>query len=698
MQPITPKVQYCSLDDWRLIFEEPITVDEGVWMFTNLFSPVKINSVTLPNRIAMPPFGLNFTGMKRNPNERLTEFYRERAAGGVGLLTVGGVGVDLRGSGFMLPGIDSDESVTPWTEFTRAIHETDAKVFIQLFHSGRYSHPQLAKGQQPVAPSAIASRYNKVTPLALEKEGIDEVIELFAQAARRAKKAEFDGIEIIASAGYLICQFLSPASNQRTDEYGGSIENRARFGLEVVRKVREVVGPDFPISLRFSGNEFVPGGNTSKDLIPFAKMFELAGVDAFSVTGGWHETTVPQLPSTVPPGAFSYLASGIKRAVSVPVFASNRIVDPVEAEALLADGVADIINIGRSLIADPEWPNKARDGHSASIRPCVACMQGCMDRLFTLRPVECLCNPRAGWELKRRVTQSEEPRSVVIVGAGPAGLEAAITASDRGHDVTVIEKKLQIGGQLPLVAAPPGRYDFRRLMDFYQAELGRRNIRVLLDTEATAEVVAKHKPDVVLVATGSSPIKPNWPGLDSDHVVQAWDILARRAIPGHRVAVIGGGATGVEVALDIAERGTPDGETVKFLLKHHAETPEDLEEIVLRSPREVHLLEMRDRMGSDIGKSTRWVFLKELEMYGIQQHTEAAVSAVEGNELVYKQGEETLRLEVDTVVLALGARPNTTLADSLKEADLPVKLLGDAKKVRTLFEAIHEGFLAALEL
>ncbi len=666
-------------------------------MYRRLFSPVRIGSVELKNRIAMPPFGLNFTGVKRVPNDRLIDFYETRARGGAGLLIVGGVGIDMQGSGLMLPGIDRDDTIPHWKRLAEAVHRHDARLFLQLFHSGRYSHRSLAGGIEAVAPSAVPSRYTGETPRALTLEEIPDVQEKFAQAARRAVEAGADGVEIIASAGYLICQFMSPVTNFREDQYGGDEENRARFGVEVIRRVRREVGEDVPITMRLSGNEFVAGGNASTDIWGFARRFEAAGAQGFNVTGGWHETLVPQLPGSVPPGAYAYLAQGIKQVTSVPVFASNRITTPEQAEELLANGICDVVSVGRALIADPDWPDKARVGQGRRIRPCVGCMQGCLDRLFTMKAVECLCNPQAGYEGRRRLAPAATRKRVLVVGGGPAGMEAAITAFDRGHEVILAEGSDRLGGQLPLVAAPPGRGDFSHLLDYFRREVSRRLIHVELGATVDVEWVAQRKPDVVIVATGARPIVPDIsvePGVD---VCSSWDILDGSAIPGRNVVVVGGGAVGIETALAIAERGTMDGDTVKFLLKHQGETSETLRRAMTRSPRNVTIVEQLPRLGKDVGKSTRWVFLKELELYGVSVQLGAQVVRAGGGRVYFRQGDEERSVEADTLVWAVGSASENALAEALEQAGIHHVIVGDARKARTIVEAIHEGFLAACE-
>lgn len=664
---------------------------------SKLGDPITINTVTVRNRIVMPAFGLKYCGIDRKPSQRLADFYEERSRGGCGLLVIGGVGIDFTGSGLMVPSIESDDFIEPWTRLLSQVRRHGARVFLQLFHSGRYQHSALIRGEQAVAPSAVPSRYTRETPRELTVDQIEEIVERFAAAAGRTQAAGADGVEVIASAGYLICQFLSPATNLRTDGYGGSFENRCRFGTEVIRAVRKRVGPDFPVGFRLSGAEFVPGGNTNREIVAAARVFAAAGLDYVSVTGGWHETLVPQLPSMVPRSAYAYLARNIRMAVDVPVMAANRIVDADQARAILADGLADMVAVGRGQIADPHWARKALGGGPA-IRPCVGCLQGCLDRLFSMRDVECLCNPVAGHEADRSLSPAQTPKRIAVVGAGPAGLEAALVASARGHTVAVFEKAPLPGGQLPLVAAAPGRAEFVKLLEFYLLEARRNQLDIRLDVADTLAALAEWKPDHVILATGSRAALPDIPGLDGPNVVHAWDVLLRKAPLGRDVVVLGGGAVGIETALAIADRGTLDGETLKFLLKHDAEDPATLKSLATTSNRKVTVIEKQAKLGADVGPTSRWVFLKELELLSVRTVLCADVTAVAPRSVRFSKDGEASSLPADTVVVALGSTAVNDLEGPLAGAGIPFSTVGDAKKPRKLMDAIHEAFLTASRL
>jgi len=397
-------------------------------MFPLLFEPIRLGKIESKNRILMPAMGTLFS-MDQKLNERHVRFYERRAEGGAGIIVAGPVGIDFIGSGAIALSLMDDSYIPDFKKLADRVHAPGSKIMVQLFHGGRYTFSFMIEGQQAIAPSAVRSRYTGEEPREMTLEDIEKVQDAFAQAARRAREAGIDGVEIIGSAGYLISQFLSPVTNQRTDEYGGSSDNRARLGVETIRKVRAAVGDDYTVTIRVAGNDFVRGGNTNEESARYCQLFEEAGVDGINVTGGWHEAFVSQLTMEVPRGGYAYLAGGIRNAVNVPVISSNRITDPGTAERILAEGMADMVALGRVLIADPDWPLKSKEGRPQEIRPCVGCMQGCMDKIFTGQPLCCLVNAEAGLEEEREIKPAEQPKKVMVVGSGPGGLEAARVAA-----------------------------------------------------------------------------------------------------------------------------------------------------------------------------------------------------------------------------------------------------------------------------
>ncbi len=655
-----------------------------------LFTPVSIGSMRLANRIVMPAIHLSYTP-EGFVTDTLVDFYVERAAGGVGLIIVGGCPVDEYGGGEFMIGLSDDKFIPGLMKLTRAVHELGVPLAAQLYHAGRYSLSALI-GRQPVAPSAVKSSLTRETPREMTLEDIKRTIRNFAEASRRAKEAGFDAVEISGSAGYLLSQFLSPITNLRQDEYGGSFESRMRFALEVVEAVREGVGSDYPIIFRLGGNDFMEGGNTNREARLLAQELENAGVDAINVTGGWHETRVPQITMAVPRGAFSYLARGIKQVVSIPVISSNRYSDPLLADRMLRQGVADLIAMGRPLIADPELPRKAKEGRLDEIVHCVACNQGCFDRIFSLQPVACLVNPRAGQEGKYKPERAAKPKRVIVVGGGPAGMEAAVTAATRGHRVTLLEKDEHLGGQLNVAAASPGREELGTAVLSLCSRLAKEGVEVILGQEATADLVLAADADVAVIATGAKPIVPEIPGVDGEHVVQAWDVLADKVDVGEKVIVLGGGAVGCLVALHLAQMGTIDAPTLHFLVQNKAETWETVEELLTRGVKEVTLVEMMPKLGKDIGFTTRWTVLQDLRRYGVETVVNAMAKKITPQGVVVVVEDEETLVEGHTVVLAAGVQPERTLFERLKDHLGELHLIGDAKSPRKAYDAIHEGF------
>ncbi|MCF8037435.1 MAG: FAD-dependent oxidoreductase, partial [Desulfobacteraceae bacterium] len=581
-----------------------------------LFQSIVINKTQVKNRIYLPAMHL---GMADNfhVTDQILAFYAERAKGGAGMITVGYATVDDLSGNVLNIGAHKDEFVPGLKKLADVIRENGAKSGVQLNHAGRYNFSFFLDGRQPVAPSAVASRMTKETPRALETEEIKQIAENFAQAARRVQEAGFDAVEVLHGTGYLISEFLSPLTNKREDEYGGTFDNRIRFGIEVMSAIRNIVGPDYPLIVRMNGNDFMADGQGRDELREYARALATrAGVDAICVNVGWHEARVPQITTGVPRGAFAYLSRGIKEAVDVPVIASHRINDPDTAREMIADGMCDMVAMGRSLIADPALPEKAEQGRENEIVHCVACAQGCFDNLFNLKHVECLCNPMAGHELEADGDRAAQPKTVMVIGGGAAGMNAAIAAADRGHRVTLYEKSDRLGGQLYLAAAPPGRGEFAQLARDLEHQIKCRNIDVRFNEVVDSSVLDREKPDHVVLATGAEPMSPPIPGVEMGHVVQSWDVLAGKAYTGNRVVVVGGGAVGVETALFLAEKGTISGETLKFLLVNRAENPEVLYELCTKGTKQVTLIEMLEKIGKDFGKTTKWSMLQDVSRFG----------------------------------------------------------------------------------
>lgn len=666
-------------------------------MYKNLLSPITINKLEIRNRVVYPSLGLLYS-YDGKLNDRYYNYFKEKARGGTGLVTVGPVGIDFIGSGGIIPMLDTDEAIPAFQKMAAIIKNEGARAWMQLFHAGAYSYPMLLNGEPPIAPSAVYSRYSKAMPREMTAEDIERVRQAFVSAAQRAKEAGFDGVEILGSGGYLITQFLSPVKNQRTDAYGGSFENRVRFPKEVIEDVRKQVGPDFPLTIRMAGNDFVTGSNTDAETRAFAKVYEAAGVDAISVTGGWHETHVPQLPASLPQSGFAFLAYNIKKQVSVPVMASNRIASPAVAEKLLKDGYADMVSIGRALIADPHWVNKVMTDHVDEIRPCVACLQGCMDNVMSGKPVMCVANPMAGFEGERKITKCKAPKQVMVVGAGLGGLEAAVTAAEAGHQVDLYEKKDDIGGQLWIAGAPPHKSELLGLVEYYRAMLGKHNVNLHLSTRVDDRVIREKNPDFLIVAEGAEPLLPPIDGIEDPSVISAWNLLAEDRLLGDEVAIIGGGAVGLETALKVAQKGTITPEVLHFLFAHDAETPERLRELMFSGTSRVTVFEMLPKVGKDVGKSTKWVLMSELAKHGVATVTEAEVIRIKNGLVTFKKDGRTEERQFDHIINAAGSRSVKKISEKIESLNIPFAVIGDGAKPGKMNHAVHGGFLAALDI
>lgn len=662
-----------------------------------LFAPIVIGSVQLKNRIFMPAMHMN---MCKNflVTEQLVEFYRERAKGGVSLISVGYATIDeLSGTRGNI-GAHHDDHLPGLKALAEAIHDGGAKASVQLNHAGRYNASFFLDGKKPVAPSPVASRLTRETPEELDSIGIKTIVTRFGDAAIRVQKAGFDMVEVLAGTGYLISEFLSPLTNKREDEYGGSLENRMRFGLEVVAELKNRLDSDFPVMIRLNGNDFMEGGIGPEEQMAFAVALENSGVSALCVNVGWHEAVVPQIVTKVPRGAFAYLSRDLKKKVSIPVIASHRINDPDLARTLISDDFCDMVAVGRGLIADPLFPEKARTGREEEIIHCVACGQGCFDNIFKMKAVECLCNPRVGHEYEKLPAKTEAPKRVLVVGGGVAGMSAAIAASGQGHIVSIYEKGMRLGGQLHLAGAAPGREEFLVFSDDLANQLSGLDVKIVLNARVDEDFLCAERPDHLILATGGQSITPAILGVEMDHVVHAWDVLAGNAETGCRVAVIGGGAVGVETALMLAEQGTLSGEEIKFLLVNGGAAPEKLYQLATEGSKDLVIVEMLDKLGVNFGKSTKWGMLQDIDRYGISSLVATEVVEITESGLKYKKDGEVHEMAADSVVLAVGTTSYNPLEEIAKKLKIDYQLVGDAQAPATVLEANHHGYRAGIAI
>lgn len=661
-------------------------------MVDPIISPIKINTLEIKNRIFLPAMHMNMA-VDYEVTQPLIDFYAERARGGAGIIVVGFATIDKRSSGTSNIGAHKDEFIPGLKRLADAIKDNGAKAAVQINHAGKNSFSFMI-GEQAVSASAIPSRMTRETPRELTDAEIWETIDSFASAAVRVQKAGYDAVEILAGTGYLISSFLSPVTNQRKDSWGGSFENRMRFGIEIIKAIRKATGKDYPIIARINGNDLMKGGVGRKDLQVFAQELVKAGADALNINVGWHEARIPQIVTFVPRGVFGYLSKGIKDLVNVPVIASHRINDPALAREMIQDGQCDMVAMGRPLIADPNLPNKIAAGKEKEIVHCIACAQGCFDHLFEMKTVQCLCNPKAGREKDTIITKTDSPKKVMIIGAGAAGMSAALAAKEKGHNVTVYEKESKAGGQLYLAAAPPGREEFSELAVDLATQLRVNDIKVVYNTAVDKALIQKEKPDHVILATGARPMEIPIPGKDRPNVVQAWDVLLDKVSTGKRVVVVGGGAVGVETALFLAEKGTLSPEALKFLLINEVEDIEDLKQLAVKGSKQVIMLEMLDTIGKDIGKSTRWVMMGDMARYNVVSRTATKVLEITDKGVLVEYGGEKETIAADTIVLATGSVSENALQKDLEQLGIAFTVTGDAKQIRLAFDAVHNGFEA----
>lgn len=643
--------------------------------FARLLEPFEFSGIRMKNHVVMPAMHI---GMAQDGFilDGFIDFYEERAKAdpGPGLMIVGGCYVEKRGMGAPnFVGLDDDKFVPRLREFTERIHLHDQPVVAQLYHGGRYSASFLT-GEPAVSASAVFSEFTREMPHALTEEEILLVQEHYAQAARRAKDAGFDASELIVAAGYLVNQFLSPLTNKREDRYGGDLDSRMTFMRETIAAIKKATGKDYPLVCRISGSDFMEGSHTLEETRKVAAEMERCGVDLISVTGGWHETRVPQIPMNVPRGAYVYLAQGIREAVKdVPVACCNRINDPALAEQILADDRSDLVAMARAFIADPRILHKAAHGEARNVRHCIACNQGCFDHVFMFKPITCMVNPRVNRERETELLPASEKKTVLVAGGGPAGMECAWVAAHRGHDVVLCEEGSTLGGQGRLAAIPPGREEFAEMVTYLVRQMEKKGVEVRTDELVTPELVEEINPDVLVVATGALQVVPKIDGIDGANVVMAWDVLEEKVRVGDSVVIVGGGAVGIETGTFLAERG-----------------------------KRVTVVEMLDRCGADIGLSTRWTILKDAAELGVQFVEACTVERITPQGVEASMRGQDRRIDADTVVVAVGARARDELEDQLAregiEGKFEVRKIGDCLAPRKALDAIREGFDLGLSL
>ena len=671
--------------------------------YPKLLSPLDLGFTKLKNRVLM---GSMHTGLEETKDwNRVAEFYAARARGGVGLMVTGGMAPNAEGGVFPgAAGLFSDADIANHRIVTDRVHDADGKIAMQILHAGRYAYSPACVG-----PSAIKSPISPFPPKELDEDGIEKQISDIVTAATRARQAGYDGVEVMGSEGYFINQFLVTHTNKRTDRWGGSYENRMRLPIEVVRRVREAVGPDFIVIYRLSMIDLIPNGSTWDEVVQLAKAVEAAGATILNTGIGWHEARIPTIATSVPRRAFTWVTKKLMGAVQIPIITSNRINMPEVAENVLVDGCADMVSMARPFLADADFVAKAAAGKASEIAPCIACNQACLDHTFGGKLSSCLVNPRACHETELTVETAVTPKLIAVVGAGPAGLSAALTAAERGHKVTLFDKANDIGGQLNMAKQVPGKEEFWGLVDYYRTMVAKLGITVQLGTTATPDMLAPF--DEIIMATGVAPRDPAIPGQDGPNVLSYIDVLRGKAKVGEKVAIIGAGGIGFDVAeflvtansptenLDewLQEWGVGDPAQTRGGLRPEGPQPE-------APTRQVTLLQRKsEKLGKRLGKTTGWIHRAGLQMKNVKMVGGVNYEKIDASGLHVSDGEARQNprvIEADTIVLCAGQVPERSLADALISAGRAVHVIGGADVAAELDakRAIDQGTRLAATL
>ena len=663
--------------------------------YPNLLSPLDLGHVVLPNRVMMGSMHTNLEEL--GDWNRIAAYFEARARGGAGLMVTGGIAPNREGSVFPgAAGLYSAGDIANHRIVTDRVHEAGGRIALQILHAGRYAMEK----DHLVAPSAIRAPINPFVPMELDEAGIEKQISDFVTCAMRAREAGYDGVEVMGSEGYLINEFLVTHSNQRTDGWGGSYENRMRFPVEIVRRVREAVGKDFILIYRISLMDLIPNGQSWEEITTLARAIETAGASIFNTGIGWHEARIPTIAASVPRRAFAWVSKKLVQEVSLPVITSNRINTAQDAEDVIAEGCGHMVSMARPLLADPDMVNKARDGKETTIIPCIACNQACLDHTFEMKISTCIVNPQAAHETELVYTPVATPKRVAVVGAGPAGLSAALVAAGRGHHVTLFDRDKQIGGQLNMAKMVPGKEEFFTLLAFYEAELARLNITTALGQEVTADMLGGYEETVI--ATGVAPRDPGIEGQDLPHVASYLQILRGEHEAGARVAIIGAGGIGFDVATYLLEDHDRNARTYADWAREWGVSDPSIHRGGLdpsgpRPPEPKRSVTMMQRrpggLGKRLGKTTGWIHRTSLRARGTRMLGGVTYERITPEGVwISRTDREPELVEADTVVLCAGQVPLRTLADGL-ETGGNVHVIGGAQMATELDakRAIDQG-------
>ena len=670
----------------------------GKITYPNLLQPLDLGFTTLRNRVLM---GSMHTGLEEEKDgfKKMAAYYAARAAGGVGLMVTGGVAPNRAGwvSPFSIR-LAKASQVGDHQLVTRAVHEAGGKICMQILHTGRYGYHPLC-----VAPSAIRAPINKFRPRALSVRGIKSTIADFVKCATLARESGYDGVEIMGSEGYLLNQFIARKTNKRTDDWGGSFENRVRFPLEIVRDVRKAVGDDFIMIYRLSMLDLVKDGSSWEEVVALAKMMEQAGVSLINTGIGWHEARVPTIATVVPRASFTWVTKRLMGEVNVPLIATNRINMPDVAESVLARGCADMVSMARPFLADPDWVKKTVSGRSDEINTCIGCNQACLDHIFARKTSTCLVNPRACYETEKPFIAATKRKKVAVIGAGPAGLACATTAAARGHKVTLFEQSAYLGGQFRLARQIPGKEEFAETLRYYGKELELHGVDGKLDSSPGVTELKEY--DEVVMSTGVVPREISIPGIKGENVALYNEVLLGDKVVGDRVAIICAGGIGFDMATfllhDQGRESIPSfmaqwGVDMDYAEPGGLRLPEKK-----KSKRTIYLLQRKTtKPGAGLGKTTGWIHRSSLKKNGVKMLTGVEYLSVDSAGLAIRHGGETQLLEVDDVVICAGQVSCLDLAGKLDSAGVHYHLIGGALKAGELDakRAIFQGVEVADKL